>query len=144
MIRKINKSDRNFYINSVKDFYNSDAVLREIPEENITKTFNELMQSDTYVQCYIFEKDGNRAGYALLAKMFSQEAGGEVLWIDEIYILPEFRSQGIGTQFFKFIKSNFDVARLRLEFCPSNKKAIEVYKHQGFTPLNYDQMIYDK
>ena len=144
MIRKINKSDRDFYINSVKAFYSSDAVLHKIPEENITKTFEELMHSETYAQCYIFEKEEKRVGYALLAKTFSQEAGGEVLWIDEIYILPEFRSQGIGTQFFEFLKSNFDVARLRLEFCPSNKKAIEVYKRQGFTPLNYGQMIYGK
>ena len=40
------------------------------------RTFNELMNSETYAQCYIFEKDEKRAGYALLAKTFSQEAGG--------------------------------------------------------------------
>lgn len=143
MIRKINKTDKDFYINSVKAFYNSDAVLHKIPEENIYKTFDELMNSETYAQCYIFEKDEKRAGYALLAKTFSQEAGGEVLWIDEIFILPEFRSQGIGSEFFDYLKSNCDVARLRLEFCPSNQKAINVYKRQGFTPLNYGQMIYE-
>lgn len=143
MIRKINKTDKDFYINSVKAFYNSDAVLHRIPEENIYRTFDELMNSETYAQCYIFEKNGEKAGYALLAKTFSQEAGGEVLWIDEIFILPEFRSQGIGSEFFDYLKSNCDVARLRLEFCPSNQKAINVYKRQGFTPLNYGQMIYE-
>ena len=144
MIRKINKTDKDFYINSVKAFYNSDAVLHKIPEENIYKTFDELMNSETYAQCYIFEKDEKKVGYALLAKTFSQEAGGEVLWIDEIYIAPEYRSQGIGSEFFEYLKSNYDVARLRLEFCPSNQKAIEMYKCHGFNQLNYGQMIYGK
>lgn len=144
MIRKINKTDKDFYINSVKAFYSSDAVLHNIPDENITKTFEELMQSETYIECYIFEKEEKRVGYALLAKTFSQEAGGEVLWIDEIYILPQYRSQGIGSQFFEYLKTNTNVARLRLEFCPNNQKAIEVYKHQGFKALEYGQMIYEK
>ena len=142
MIRKINKTDKDFYINSVKAFYNSDAVLHRIPEENIYRTFNELMNSETYAQCYIFEKDEKRAGYALLAKTFSQEAGGEVLWIDEIFILPEFRCKGLGSEFFVFLKENSKAARLRLEFCPNNEKAIEIYKRQGFQPLRYGQMIY--
>ena len=144
MIRKINETDKDFYINTVKAFYNSDAVLHSIPEKNIIKTFNELIKSETYAQCYIFEKDGEKAGYALLAKTFSQEAGGEVLWIDEIYILPEFRSKGIGSNFFNFIKENSNAARLRLEFCPSNQKAIEVYKRQGYLPLQNEQMIYEE
>ena len=41
MIRKIKPTDRDFYINSVKAFYNSDAVLHDIPTEHITKTFDE-------------------------------------------------------------------------------------------------------
>ena len=56
MIRKIKPTDRDFYINSVKAFYSSDAVLHDIPTEYITKTFDELMKSDTYIECYIFEK----------------------------------------------------------------------------------------
>ena len=50
MIRKIKPTDRDFYINSVKAFYSSDAVLHDIPTEHITKTFDELMKSDTYIE----------------------------------------------------------------------------------------------
>lgn len=142
MIRKINKDDRDFYIKSVKDFYNSDAVIHNIPDEFIIKTFEELMNSDNYAQCYIFEKDNKKAGYALLAKTFSQEAGGVVLWIDELYISPEFRSQGLASSFFKYLKESSKAARLRLEFCPDNLKAIEIYKRHGFKDLKYNQMYY--
>lgn len=51
-----------------------------------------------------FWKDNQKAGYALLAKMFSQEAGGEVIWIDEIFVLPQFRSIGLGSEFLNLLK----------------------------------------
>lgn len=144
MFRKINQNDKDFYINSVKAFYSSEAVLHAIPETYITKTFDELMSSDVYAECYIIEKDGERAGYALLAKTFSQEAGGLVVWLEEIYILPEFRSCGLGGKFLAFLKDNLKAARLRLELCPSNSRACEVYKRHDFESLNYNQMIYEK
>lgn len=144
MFRKIAQKDRDFYISSVKAFYSSDAVLHSIPESYITKTFEELMASNVYTECYIIEKDGERAGYALLAKTFSQEAGGMVVWLEEIYILPEFRSCGLGGKVLRFLKENMKASRLRLELCPSNSRACEVYKRHDFEILNYNQMIYDK
>lgn len=144
MFRKITEKDREFYISSVKTFYNSDAVDHQIPESFIIKTFDELMKSDTYAEAYIIEHDDRNAGYALLAKTFSQEAGGIVVWLEEIFILPEFRSCGLGGEFFRFLKETCPAARLRLELCPSNNRACEVYKRHGFEVLNYNQMIFDK
>lgn len=144
MFRKITENDREFYISSAKEFYRSDTVDHQIPEDFIVKTFEELMRANTYAEAYIIEQEGKRAGYALLAKSFSQEAGGMVLWLEEIFILPEFRSCGLGGQFLKFLKEDVPAVRLRLELCPSNTKACEIYKRNGFQILNYNQMIYDK
>ncbi len=144
MFRKIEKQDKDFYINAVKDFYTSDAVVHNIPESYIEKTFDELMCSDNYASAYIIEKDGERAGYALLAKTFSQEAGGNVVWLEEIYILPQFRSCGLGGEFLSFLKEKVNVSRVRLELSKSNSRAMEVYKRHGFEILEYNQMIYEK
>ena len=144
MFRKIQEKDKAFYINTANEFYDSNAVDHKVPCRNIENTFNELMRSNEYAECYIFEKDGEKAGYALLAKTFSQEAGGLVLWIEEIYILPQFRSLGLGGNFLKFIKENTKCARLRLELCPSNTRAYAAYQKHGFEVLDYKQMIYDK
>lgn len=144
MFRKITENDKDFYLRTVKKFYSSEAVLQSIPESFISKTFNELMHSNVYAECYIIEQESKRIGYALLAKTFSQEAGGMVVWLEELYILPEFRSIGIGGKFLEFLKENLNVARLRLELCPSNSKACEVYKRHNFEILGYNQMIYDK
>ena len=144
MIRKITENDREFYINSALEFYASEAVDHKIPDSYIEKTFDELMRSDVYAEGYIIEHDGQRAGYALLAKTFSQEAGGLVISLEELFILPAFRCCGLGGEFLRFLKENTTAARLRLELCPSNIKACDVYRRHGFEVLNYNQMIFDK
>ena len=95
--------------------------------------------------CYIFESGGKVAGYALLAKTYSQEAGGLVMWIEEIYVMPEFRGNGIGKAFFSYILQNkpYGVKRFRLEVEKENAGAVRLYKSFGFKFLDYDQMIID-
>lgn len=144
MFRKIRKEDREFYINAVKDLYKSDAALHSIPENYIQKTFDELMKSDVYADAYIIEKDGEKAGYALLSKTFSQESGGMVVWLEEIYILPQYRSLGLGGEFIRFLKECNDFKRVRLELSNSNCRAYEAYKKYGFEIFDYKQMVYIK
>lgn len=144
LIRKIIESDKENYLEMAKDFYLSDAVLNPIPGQYLLDTFNELMKSDNYVDAYIFEYNNNIAGYALLAKSFSQEAGGMVLWIDELYVKPKFRCRGIGHEFFKYLKENVhNVKRIRLEVEKNNKRAVSLYKKCGLIFLPYDQMMRD-
>lgn len=145
MIRTITKDNKEIFLELTKAFYASDAVLHPIPEENHIKTFNELMRSDEYINCFIFEYDNKSVGYALTAKSFSQECGGFILWIDELFVLPEYRSNGLGTEFFAFLKQRIDssVARVRLEVEPENKKAMKLYRNLEMKKLPYLQMIKD-
>ena len=145
MIRKIGQEDKERYIEMAKDFYSSEAVYQNVPELHFADTFNELMTSDQYVSGYMIEHGNNIAGYALVAKTYSQEAGGIVLWIDELYILPEYRGCGLGHEFFAYVQDDMprDVKRLRLEVEDCNTKAISLYKKLGFKDLPYSQMMKD-
>ena len=144
-IRPICKDDRDVYLRMAAKFYKTDAVLLHVGEEHFRSTFEELMRSDEYALCYIFELDGEVAGYSLLAKTYSQEAGGKVLWIEEIYVLPSLRGRGIGNAFFNFILKSRpdDVKRIRLEVERENEGAVKLYKSFGFDFLGYDQMTID-
>ncbi len=144
-IRKTLPSDRDEYTKMAREFYATDAVLIHADDSHFDATFRELMRSEDYAICYIFELDGKTAGYSLLAKTYSQEAGGMVVWIEEIYVLPEFRGRGIGKEFFSFILKNRpeNVKRFRLEAEKENEGAIRLYKSFGFDFLEYDQMIID-
>ena len=143
MVRKVTPQDKEMYLSLTEKFYQSDAVSHNIPLENRLKTWNEIMRSDEYADCYFVIKDGDVAGYMLLAYTFSQEAGGKTAWIEEIYILPEFRSMGLGSELFDFIKAEIepDCARLRLEVEADNIRAKKLYKSLGFKQLEYEQMI---
>ncbi len=145
MIRKINEADRQEYLEMTKIFYESDAVSHNIDEKHRTDTFEELMKSEEYAMCYMMEYDGKVAGYALLAKTFSQEAGGLVIWIEEIYTKPEYRGRGLGKELFTFLRENLTdgIKRLRLEVESDNIKAISLYERMGYEVLDYMQMIQD-
>ena len=145
MIRKIRAEDKEIYLSMAKNFYTSDAVLFNIEEKNITDTFDELMRSDLYTECFIFEREGHAAGYSLLAKTYSQEAGGMVIWIEEIFVIPEYRSKGLGREFFEYLDVNRPerIKRMRLEADSDNVDAMALYERMNFTRLEYLQMVKD-
>jgi len=90
------------------------------------------MRSDEYLECYIFEHGGAPAGYALLNKTFSQEAGGRVVWLEDLFVLPEYRSCGLGREFLDYLEKNVPAARYRLEIrLPARVRGFEshLFRH---------------
>jgi len=142
-IRKITPADRETYLQMVHDFYHSEAVLHAVPDEYFVRAFDEMMRSEEYLLGLIFEAEGEIAGYALLVNTWSQEAGGKAVWIDEIYVLPEFRGGGIAKEFFSQLKQIVPAARYRLEIEPDNIRAEKLYRSMGFEELGYKQMVID-
>lgn len=144
MFREITPADRELYYHYVDIFYHTDAVEAPVPSENYAATFDELMRSDAYLKCYIFEDEGTPCGFALLSKTFSQEAGGFSVTIEEIYIDEAHRGKGLATEFFEYLKEIDNIARLRIEVEDENRGAKRLYKRMGFKLLPYLQMVIDK
>ena len=137
MIRKIKSQDKTEYIKMTKDFYSSPAVLSPVPESHFEATFDEIMKGSAYTEAFIFECNSEIAGYGLIARTYSQEAGGIVIWIEEIYVKEEFRNKGLGSEFIEYVKENIPAKRYRLETEPDNHKAQQLYKRHGFEHLKY-------
>lgn len=142
MIRKFVPEDREDYIRFSTEFYNSSAVDKPVPREHFEQGFDEMMRSDVYVQGYMLVCDGNNVGYCVTMKTYSVEAGGITIWIDEFFVLEEYRSKGLGRELFKYIEENGDkkLRRIRLEVELENGRAISLYKKMGFEPAPYDGM----
>lgn len=145
-MRKIQAEDRALYLAMAREFYGTDAVTHSVPEQYFINMFEELMRSDIYAECFILDCEGEDAGYALLLKSFSQEAGGRVVWIDELYVRPQFQGRGVGKRFFSQLDRLLtpDVRRLRLEISRTNVRAAKLYASFGFEPLEYVQMVREK
>ena len=142
-IRKLEESDRGEFLAMSREFYDSGAVLHSIGEECHLRAFEELMRSEVYLECCIIEYKGETAGYGLLNKSFSREAGGRVVWAEELYIRPEFQGRGLGSCFFSWLEKNVPAARYRLEAEPGNAGAIRLYGRLGYKRLPYIQMVKD-
>lgn len=140
MVRKMTVADRAAYLAMAGEFYASDAVHAPIPAERFVRTFDEAMRSDRYVGLYMLEMEGRAVGYALTARTYQQEAGGEVVWIDEIYVRPEGRSRGLGREFLAYVAERSGAARLRLEVAADNVRAKALYAAMGYEELPYEQM----
>lgn len=141
MIRSITSADKEIYFSLANEFYHSDAVLHSVPKKFIENTFCEMMRSTDYTEGFIIEHENEIAGYGLISKSFSQESGGNVIWLEELYIKEQFRGLGLGSAYFDFIESKYKATRYRLEVEPENERAVKLYKRRGYEFLPYNQMI---
>lgn len=144
IIREIRENDINNIFEMMKVFYKSQAVLFKASDEIYMRDINSCIdKTNPFITGFVIEYDGNTAGYSMITRNYSTEAGGLTLWIEDLYIKPEYRKKGIGTKFFSFIEEKYkgEYVRLRLEVEEENKSAISVYKKCGYEKLPYIQMI---
>ncbi|MBQ8449015.1 MAG: GNAT family N-acetyltransferase [Clostridia bacterium] len=144
VIRKLTAADREAYVDMAKDFYASPAVLENIPEENITRSFEEFTGGTPFGDAFIFEENGEVMGYGVLSYTYSQEAGGKVVWLEEIYVCRECRGRGLGSEFIDFVLANVPAKRYRLETEPENEAAARLYFRKGFELFEYVNYRMDK
>jgi len=107
----------------------------------------EIKEEDLKV--YIFEKklievvigefDGTPAGFALFFYNFSTFVGKPGIFIEDIFVKPEFKGRGLGKVLFSFlakIAAERNCGRLEWSCLNWNKPSIEFYKKQGARPLD--------
>lgn len=142
MFRKITASDTLLIREMMTEFYASPAVLHSVPQRYFDATIQEVLGGSPYADCYLLDWEGRPAGYALIAKSWSNEAGGLVVWLEEAYIRKEFRGKGLGSRLLTELKAAYpEAARFRLEVEEENRGAIRLYQRHGYRDLDYKQMI---
>ena len=141
--RPITAADETDFYTMAEEFYHSDAVLHPIPAEYHRRAFAEMVRSGQYLSGYIFTDGDNTAGFAVTNRMMQHEAGGVMVWVEDLYIRPAYRGQGLGSRFLAWLEEQLrgDAVMLRLETEPENERAQELYYRLGYENLNYLQMI---
>jgi len=80
-------------------------------------------------------QDAEAAGVAYVSLTWSLEHGGKSAWLEELYVLPRWRDQGIGTI---LLNSALEEARVRgcaaldLEVESAHSRAENLYARHGF------------
>ena len=133
--RKYRDEDYSEVIALILALYKEDPYGESISVDKINRTIEELAGKPDKGGIFVFLSDGHFIGYSILINYWSNEHGGNVGLIDEIYVLPAFRNKGVASSFLNFVLSELDstIKMLQVEVTPKNKRALEYYKKQGFS-----------
>src|SRR5919197_769491 len=67
------------------------------------ETLKALRRDPCRGRAVVLEIQKQPSGYALLIAFWSNELGGNICEVDELFVLPEYRSQGFGKSLFEAI-----------------------------------------
>jgi ribosomal protein S18 acetylase RimI-like enzyme len=132
--RPLLPADLPFFMRLVTSYYREDLPERSITPDRILATVKELVRHKDRGSVLLFEKGETLIGYCILINYWSNEHGGNLLVIDELYVVPEERSRGIETDFLDLLQkvAPRDCVAVQLEVERGNKKLMRLYEQLGF------------
>lgn len=139
-IEAMKESHRELILSMMRTFYASPAVLSNGSEEIFEADIDACVSDNPFLEGFVFCTDGELLGYGMAANSFSTEFGKRCIWIEDLYVRPEYRGKGIGSAFLEYMTRRYPGAILRLEVEEENEKAIAVYRKSGFEVLPYMEM----
>lgn len=121
--------------NHVLSLYKKDSLEMEMTSKNIHKTFQEFTLRPEKGRIIVFDMNNIVVGYAILVFFWSNEYGGDVIEIDELFVQEDYRDRGIGKMFFQSLEETWlgKAVALALQTTPTNERAIAFYKRMGFS-----------
>jgi len=128
---------RNDVAEMMRRLYEEDRGDFEVDNSRFAPNIEHLITHPSTGQIVLFLKDSELRGYALLVPYWSNEFGGTLLFVDELFVVPEFRNRGIGRGFFSYVEQEppFKPVALGLAVNPGNGRARRLYESLGFVEL---------
>jgi GNAT superfamily N-acetyltransferase len=110
------------------------------PQKNIQLTLATFANQPIRGVALVYLDRNVPVAYALLSAFWSNELGGEVCTIDELFTKKEFRSRGIAKDLFAQLSGPSDLwpvntVALELEVSPINKRSRALYEKMGFSAI---------
>jgi GNAT superfamily N-acetyltransferase len=120
----------------MRALYAEDEAASPVDESRFSANVVSLVAQPLRGRIVLFQEHLSLCGYALLIPYWSNEFAGTLLFVDEMFVIPEARNRGIGRNFFKFLRETrpFDAVALALEVNPTNAGARRLYESLGFRP----------
>lgn len=149
IIRKAEQKDISAIIDLIKELAEYEKLLHLVKttEKNIEEV---LFGENKFIEVFLAEYEGKLAGQALFFKNFSTFLGKPGIYLEDLYVKPDFRGKGIGKALLmKIIALAKERDYGRVEWCVLdwNKPAIDFYKSLGAIELEewkYFRLTSDK
>jgi GNAT superfamily N-acetyltransferase len=128
-IRPVTAADHPHVKRMVHALYVEDPSTRMPDDDDVDRTLGVLANPARGEVLVVDDGSGAPFGYAFLTRLWSNELGGDVVFIDELWVAPERRGRGIGTAIIAH------AIAFELEVTPANARARSLYERLGFRPL---------
>lgn len=132
-IRPMTPDDKPVVFSMMRTFYDSPAVLHTAPDKILEKDIDDALSDMPFLQGYMLILNGETAGYAMAACSYTTEYGGICVWLEDLYLKPEYRRMGISGALFRYLEEHYtEAVRFKLEVEPENENAVACYKRRGY------------
>jgi ribosomal protein S18 acetylase RimI-like enzyme len=114
--------------------YAEDPAASKPDQSKFPETIRFLLARPEMGRIVLFSDGQSVHGYSILIPFWSNEYGGVILFVDELYVVAPSRRRGIGRGLFDFIARErpFDAVAVFLEVSPTNQRARRLYGSLGF------------
>jgi GNAT superfamily N-acetyltransferase len=117
--------------------YVEDPSVHAMSTEKAARTLQTLVREPARGVAVVLGVSGATAGYALLMAVWSNELGGQVCVVDEIYVVPAHRGAGLASWLVTSLRERTtpwfrDAVAFELEVTPGNARARALYQRLGF------------
>jgi diamine N-acetyltransferase len=104
------------------------------PQERILATFRELQRNKDRGTLFVFERDQALIGYCVLVTAWSNQLGGIVLSVDELYIDPRLDDPGIEPDFLQLLAkvAPAEVRAIQVSADARDRRGLAAYRKMGF------------
>ncbi|MGA7838689.1 MAG: GNAT family N-acetyltransferase [Ignavibacteriaceae bacterium] len=137
VIRQAKPNDVSLILNLIKQLAEYEKLLHEV-----VATENDIRENvfeKEFAEVLIAEFDNKPAGMALFFYNFSTFVGKPGIYLEDLFVLPEYRGNGIGKKLLlSLIKYAKEKNCGRVEWCVLdwNKPAIDFYKNLGAVSMD--------
>lgn len=138
LIRRAEKQDIPYILQMIRELAEYEKLLHEVvtTEKHLEDV---IFGKEKFVEVLIAEFNNEIAGQTIFFKNFSTFVGRPGLYIEDLYVKPQYRGLGIGkallNEVIKMAKEH-NFGRVEWVVLDWNKPAIDFYKSIGAKPLD--------
>ena len=137
--RDFTADDEELFYKLANMFYESNVVAYSANQDNIRTTFSHCISGSPYIRGVFALYNNEVCGYVLLSYSYSNEYGGKIMALDEMFISDKFKNKGIGGHLCYKILYDYtdDIACIEAAVSQDNKRVMRLCERFGFVKDDY-------
>jgi GNAT superfamily N-acetyltransferase len=143
-MREARRADIQMVVGLMRDFYAESGY--ELDDVRASAAFAALLDEPRLGQVWLIEHGpaGDVVGYIVVTFVFAMEFGGRMAVVDDFYVRPEARGDGLGKAALAAARracEELGARAMRVEVGAENAVARAVYRSAGFTELKDHRLM---